>query len=247
MNTTDSSSATAERRYIVVQRKHKYRLHRRLLLAGAIVAGLAIGGGAGYPLGYHFAERAKADAEQLEVALEQTGAQVENMRGELAVHKHGSEVERQVSEHLRKEIIDLQNRLAEQEQTIAFYKSILDPEKNQALTIHALELSQAAVAGRYTYKLVLIQPLGSDKEIVGTAAISVSGLQSGKQKVLDWKALSGGKRAPAFKFKVFQELLGELMLPEAFIPETLTIRLAPAGAKAGESQDFPWTMARIGH
>lgn len=246
MNTNDTTGSDAEARYIVVRRQHNYLRNRRLLLVGAAVAGLVIGGGAGYPLGYSFAEKAKVDAEQMEVALEQTGAQMETIRSELAVHKHGSEVERQVSEHLRKEIIDLQNRLAEQEQTIAFYKSILDPEKNQTLSIHALELTQAAVAGRYMYKLVLIQPLGSDNEITGNVTISVSGLQSGKKKVLDWKALAAGKPAPAFKFRVFQELKGELTLPEAFIPETLSVRLAPGGSKAGEPQDFPWTMAGPG-
>lgn len=246
MNTNDTTGSDAEARYIVVRRQHNYLRNCRLLLVGAAVAGLVVGGGAGYPLGYSFAEKAKVDAEQMEVALEQTGAQVETIRSELAVHKHGSEVERQVSEHLRKEIIDLQNRLAEQEQTIAFYKSILDPEKNQALSIHALELKQTAVANRYAYKLALIQPLSSDSEIAGSVTISVSGLQSGKKKVLDWKALASGKPAPVFKFRVFQELTGELALPEAFIPETLSVRLASAGAKAGEPQDFPWTMAGTG-
>lgn len=246
MNTTDSTGSDAEARYIVVRRQHNYLRIHRLLLIGAVVSGLVIGGGAGYPLGHYFAHQAKVDAEQLEVALEQTGAQVETIRSELAVHKHGSEVERQVSEHLRKEIIDLQNRLAEQEQAIAFYKSILDPEKNQALSIHALELAQAAVAGRYVYKLVLIQPLNSDNEIAGSVTISVSGLQSGKKKVLDWKALASGKAAPTFKFRVFQELTGELALPEVFIPETLSVRLTPAGTKAGEPRDFPWTMAGRG-
>lgn len=231
-----------EPRYVVVQQPRHPLLRNASWLGGAVLSGFIAGVFVGYPLGYREVHLDVARAAQMESDLEQTRAQLETMRSELAVHKHGSEVERQVSEHLRHEIVDLQSRLLEQEQTITFYKNILDPEKNQGLAVHSLELVRKPVAGRFSFKLVLLQPIDSATEISGTAIISVSGLHSGKQMRLDWKALAEGRPAPAYKFKVFQEISGDLKLPEAFIPEKIEVRLDRAGGKPGVVGEYPWTL-----
>lgn len=242
MKNGDQLSSGGEPRYIVVPQDPHYIARRRLRVGGLLGAGLLLGLVIGYPLGYHHEKRAKVAAEQLQVELQETGDQVETMRGELAVHKHGNEVERQVSEHLRQEIVDLQTRLLEQEQTISLYKNILDPSRNQGLSVHAAEISRLGVPGRYAFKLVLVQPIDSPNEIAGTAIISVSGLQSGKQKLLEWAAIGDGKPAPTFKFKVYQDITGELKLPETFIPEKLLVRLGRPGSKAAGVSEYPWAL-----
>lgn len=242
MTTRPSVAPDTEPRYVLVQRTRYPWLVRAARVGGAAMIGVIAGLLVGYSLGQRQMKDDQIESVQLEEALQQTGEKVQTMRSELAVHKHGSEVERQVSEHLRQEIVDLQTRILEQEHTIDFYKSILDPEKNQGLAVHSLELSRKPIAGLFVFKLVLIQPLDSATEISGTAIISVSGLQAGKQKRLEWQALAGGKPAPAYKFKVYQDIVGEIKLPQAFIPEKIEVRLDRAGSKSGTVAEFPWTL-----
>lgn len=242
MKPVENNTHSAEQRYIVVQRKRHYGLHRALQMSGTFVAGLLLGGLFGYQAIFYGERHIQRDNEQLEAALEQTGDQVESMRGELAVHKHGNEVERQVSENLRQEIVELQNRLHEQEQSIVFYKSILAPEKAQDLAVHTLELTRTPKVGRYTFKLVLVQPIDSPKDVSGTAIITATGLQSGKQKRLEWKIIGNAKPSPAFKFKVFQDIKGELVIPDSFMPESLSVELIRAGSKSGQISEHPWTI-----
>lgn len=235
-------SPDAEPRYVVVPQPRHPLLQNASRFGVAALLGVIAGALVGYPLGYRQVDIDVAQAAQTATDLEQARAQLETMRSELAVHKHGSEVERQVSEHLRLEIVDLQQRLLEQEQTVSFYKNILDPEKNQGLAVHSLELVRKSVAGGFSFKLVLLQPLDSATEVSGTAIISVSGLHSGKQKRLDWKTVGGGKPVPVYKFKVFQEISGDLSLPDAFIPEKIEVRLDLAGSKADVVAEYPWTL-----
>lgn len=232
----------SEPRYVVVPRSRHRWQKPALWFGGAALAGVLAGILVGYPLGYRQVNADLATLKQLKESQQQSSEQLESLRNELAVHKHGSEVERQVSERLRQEIVDLQSRLHEHENTITFFKGILDPAKNQGLAVHSFSVARTPVTGRFAFKLVLVQPLNGATEISGTAILTVSGVESGKPKRLDWKSVAGGKPALSFKFKVYQDITGELQLPEAFAPEKIEVRLDSAGTRSDTVAEFPWTL-----
>lgn len=242
MNSGKSRVQTEEQRYILVRRQRRYRFRRMGEFLLFLVFGLMLGTVSGYQLGFLANKKVAQEAEHLESELQSKGSQVESMRGELAVHKHGNEVERQVSEHLRQQMVEQQNQILEQEQTIAFYKSILEPQNTQALSIHTLELKSTPAPGRYVFKVVLVQPLDSPKEIAGTLAMQVSGLQAGKKQQLEWRAIANEMPPIPFKFKVYQDLTGELVLPESFLPEAVSVVLTTQGKKGSEVKDYPWKL-----
>lgn len=238
----ERNPASDDRRYILVQRKHRYGYHRALKLAAIALLIALVASVLGFQWGLRSKIHALQETETLENQLEEKGTQVESMRSELAVHKHGNEVERQVSEHLRLEIVALQNRLLEHEQSIAFYKGILEPRNTQGLSIHSVALSQKSVSGRFSFKIVLVQPLDSAKEAAGSLVISVSGLQAGKKQRIEWSKLSGEAPVPRFRFKVYQDITGELVLPESFMPESIALQLKGPGIKADNTTDYPWKL-----
>jgi hypothetical protein len=96
---------------------------------------------------------------------------------------------------------------------------------------------------RYKFKLVLTQVGANQRFISGLAGVNVVGILDGKQKVYGLRDLSEDIQdyGIKYKFRYFQEISGELVLPKGFIPESVDIVLQSNGSKAKRIENnFPW-------
>jgi hypothetical protein len=78
----------------------------------------------------------------------------------------------------------------------------------------------------------------------GRVTLSVEGTRNDRLERLSWSALRKQNNAPGqpYSFKYFQQVEGEVMLPQGFKPLRVTVRLVPQGGSAVE-QSFPWPDA----
>ena len=86
----------------------------------------------------------------------------------------------------------------------------------------------------YRYKVVVQQLATQHQVLTGTLNFNVVGRQSGEAKVLALKDLSSNVDTDAIKlrFKYFQNVEGELMLPEGFEPERIELEARPSGSSS---------------
>lgn len=179
------------------------------------------------------------EALQRTAALE---AERDELKQALAVAQRGEQVTRTSLEALRDEVAELQGEVASLSEELSFYESMVAGGGNgRGLAVHSLELRPTPAARVYEFRLVLGQRLRRAQPISGELRWTLSGLQGDQLVRLDGETLKLDT-AKDFEFKYFQEMRGELQLPEGFQPQFLEIA-AQASNGASATARVAWAEA----
>lgn len=199
--------------------------------------------------------QALSQLREARTALLESERRVAELRAERDRFQHrlsnlevGAEVDRQSVEQLRQTIRSQQRALAQLNEEIAFYKGLMAPtERERGLGIRAWELYPTAEPGRFEYKLT-VQQLAVDHSVLqGHVTVEVAGRRSqgGAEEVLSLHELSKQIEMPEIKlrFKYFQNIEGELQLPDGFEPQRIDVvahSTQPRTARA--ERHFGWVV-----
>lgn len=143
---------------------------------------------------------------------------------------------------LQQDFDDVQRRLLELREELAFYESVTTPERVKAgVKVQRVGVRAGGEVGRYIYTLVLVQSGSAKKTVEGSLHLSLAGLQEGVERVLDITAseesASAGTR---IRFRYFQNVAGVMQLPAGFEPRRLDVSLDLEPPRGDLSQRFDW-------
>lgn len=137
----------------------------------------------------------------------------------------------------------LQSLLAEREEEIAglradvdFYERLVGAtSRRHGLSVHAVRM-RPQQAGAWHFTAVLTQNLERDATSAGTLTMAIEGSQDGHLRTLDWNALRQQPQAGGveYSFRYFQEVQGDVFLPQGFTPVRVIVRLRPKRGAAVE-------------
>lgn len=212
---------------------NRWRVALILILVLVFVAGYLVGmGHARFFIKQYLTLQGDRDALRTDVEL---------LRNELAVHKHGGEVERLASEQLRQELGQQQATIAELERSISFYQEVVAPAKiRSGLALHAFDIARTEQPGIFGFKAVLVQPVDAERDTRGVIRVTVEGIQAGSRIVLEGESLTGSRKPVAFSLRVLGEVSGQLRLPDSFVPEKVRITVEPDSRKEAFTEEMPW-------
>ncbi|MEH6348079.1 MAG: DUF6776 family protein [Bermanella sp.] len=217
---------------------------RRLLLLILVV----VLGGASYVYGRlesrEIQAKAIAERDQLLGDLKVAQEKVASFGNRVSYLEKSGDVGRISTESLRQNMVDLHEQIATLQEEVAFYKGIMAPStRKHDLRIQKMEIVKALEKNRFRYKLVVTQVGTNQTYISGLAALNVKGIENGKQKIYGLRDISDDVQdyGIKFKFRYFQEIAGDLVLPVGFTPELVEVVLQSKGTKAGRvTQTTPW-------
>lgn len=184
-------------------------------------------------LGYGLANRQQvlsyvSGEETLRGQVKQLEGKLKDAHHELVLHQTAVEVSQQAQNSIRRELKSHHAQMAELEETIEFYKSIMSPESSEhGLRADSVVLTASETPQEYNMILTLGQFGGEHEAVKGRVIISVSGLQDGGKKVLEHDAVFDNEASTRFSFRYFQELKGRLVLPDGFEPQQLQVHIIP--------------------
>jgi hypothetical protein len=137
---------------------------------------------------------------------------------------------------------ELQRRLADVQEEVAFYKGIVSPGAGEeGLRVQSLRFSNGGAPRLYHYRLVLIQVRTRELKISGSVTMKIYGVQDGKPVTLDARDLApSGKAAAGFGFQYFQSLEGDAFLPQGFTPGRVEVTAQESGQEPVQ-QNFDWS------
>lgn len=240
-------------RMVLVPYIKHYHLKRVLWIL--LVASLFLGIGvlAGYRLALFdeanaVSQRAtlKAKNAELETLIIELDQKAMELQDQLGILRHTANLERQASESVRNSNRQLQDQIAALEEKITFYKGVMVPRASaNGLRIDKAIISATNNPRRFRYKVVLTQVSNNRSFLSGRVQINVSGAQNGEKKLLSVSTLSQdvSTKGIRFKFRYFQNLEGEMQLPDAFIPEYIQVIAQTAGRKTVRlEQKFDWIL-----
>jgi len=228
-----------------------YRPRRRFLFILAIICGVSISAGGGFFLAYYETMRTdqSAQSELQRMREELTETQLENadLHRQVAILDTTSVMDQRATEEVQSTIRGLRERVAQLEQDIVFYRQVVSEETGSTgLTIGQFDISATNAADRFRYKLVLRQQdADGDTFLTGHVNINLVGKQGNEQVILPLRDVSGNEDQLdiRLRFKFFQNIEGELQLPEGFQPERIQIAaVATEPVAKSIDQNFSWVV-----
>lgn len=185
-----------------------------------------------------------SERDVLQNSLEDAERTISNLTQRVGVLEKGGEVDRKATEGIRQTVKELKAQIATLEEEVAFYKGIMAPSSNdRGLRVSKIDIVPQETSGRYRYSIMLTQVADNSSYISGLAAINFIGLRNGERVILPVRDLdtSVTDLGVKFRFRYFQELSGELALPEQFVPEQVQVVLQSTGGKAQRvEQTIDW-------
>ncbi|QQD25144.1 hypothetical protein GJQ55_11995 [Venatoribacter cucullus] len=160
------------------------------------------------------------------------------------VLEKGGEVDRKATEGIRQTVKELKAQISTLEEEVSFYKGIMAPSSNdRGLRVSKIDIAALENVGSFRYSIMLTQVADNSSYISGLAAVNFVGLRNGERVILPLRDLDSSVTdlGVKFRFRYFQEISGELQLPEQFVPEQVQVVLQSTGGKAQRvEQTIDW-------
>ncbi len=193
-----------------------------------------------------------ADAIGERLAYENNIATLENeiiaLKQEVALLQTHKNIDQEAYGIVEANLTDLQRKIQEQGDAIAFYRGILSPKDGgRGLRVQDLKLTKGNDEGQYHVRLVLVQVMKHDRSVKGQVDFSLEGAQDGVAKTYELEQLlpADADSNWAFSFRYFQDFERELILPAGFIPEKVNIEVVSRTKSiASVKQSFIWQSAQ---
>lgn len=233
----------AQDKLIVVKHKPGIKRKRRLMfITGLVVIGVASFWFGEFQSRYmHKQTLAKLNTLSADfLFLKESEAK---LRQQVANLESGRAIDGLAKQEIQETIQHHKATISQLETDVSFYQNIMAPSNNaKGLQVQKVELKAGLVKNHYAYKIVLAQVADNKAYINGLVAVNLIGMQGAKKKIIPLRDISEQEELGIkFKFKYFQDLSGELVLPEGLIPENIQVVAQSKGKKASRiEQSFEW-------
>ncbi|MDC0598731.1 hypothetical protein OAP18_02710 [Gammaproteobacteria bacterium] len=220
-----------------------------LVRLSVLVCMLLVGTGfyfLGYSNGVFVNGDARAERDQLVIELETANNQVASLRQEVVNNEQASAVDRRALSNVQDTILSLQEKNAQLEEDVLFYKQIMSPENNETgLVIGQLDLLVTEAEDRIRYRIEFKQLANNENIITGYTNVNILGMQDGQEISIPLRSLSVNEDRLDIRlqFRYFQNIEGELVLPDNFEPDKVQI-LAVSEGRNGKTiqKSFGWLV-----
>ncbi len=171
-------------------------------------------------------------------------SELEALRQEVATLTRSDQVSREANRDLQGTLAERDEEISALRADVAFYERLVgSTSQRRGLTVHGLKL-QSQGEGAWHFTATLTQTLNRAAVSSGTLTVAVEGSRNDSLERLSWSDLRQLEDAPGvdYSFKYFQQVEGDLILPEGFKPLRVIVRLAPPRGQAVE-ESFTWAEA----
>jgi len=233
----------AQDKLIVVKHKPGIKRKRRLVF----ITGVVVIGAVSFLLG-DYQSRYK-HARVLEKLNQLAGdyAMLQDsetyLRQQVANLESGREIDELAKQGIQETIREFKAKVSQLETDVSFYQNIMAPSDNaRGLQVQKVEIKAGSVDKRFAYKIVLAQVADNKAYVKGVVAVNLIGMRGDKKEIIPLRDISEQKDLGIkFKFKYFQDISGELVLPEGLVPGSIQVVAQTKGKKASRlEQSFEW-------
>lgn len=192
------------------------------------------------------------EAGNVNQAYEDRIMQLENnivdLKQEIAILETNHEVDRESYREVEESLSGLQAKIQEQRDAIAFYRGIVSPsDGNSGLRVQDLSLSRGKTEREFNVRLVLVQAMKHDRKVSGDVNLSIIGDQNGTETTYAFAQLipEDADRSWVFSFRYFQNFDRQLVLPDGFTPERITVEVrSKTRSISSIEESFAWATSQ---
>ncbi len=217
-------------------------------LRAALAVAVVVGGYLTFEFGRIQADYNVVDAAQQrqdhDDRIKDLQKQIAALNQEIALLETHRKIDREAYKDVETSLADLQDKIQEQRDAIAFYRGIISPADGQrGLRVQDLRLSKGNDDRQFYVRLVLVQVMQHDRSVKGEVNFSLEGAQDGVATTYKLEQLIPADETSSwpFAFRYFQNFDRQLILPEGFLPERINIEVrSRTKSIASVKQSFLW-------
>ena len=187
-----------------------------------------------------------AQAEQREYSnqIDTLDNEIAELKQEIARLETTQVIEKEAYQVVEANLSDLQRKIQEQRDAIAFYRGILSPKDGgRGLRVQDLRLTRGRDEQHYNLRLVLVQVMQHDRSVKGEVEFSIDGEIDGVAPTYNLSQLlpEDGSSSWPFAFRYFQDFERVLVIPDGFTPSTINVEvISRTKSIASVKQSFDW-------
>ena len=191
----------------------------------------------------------RRQAETFATDLEEKDRRIDELQRQVAILETSSEIDQETYSSVETNLGELQVRIQEQEEELAFYRGIVSPGDGVAgLRIQSVEVVAGEDETARVLRVLLVQAIVHNDRVTGSVRARLTGTQNGEPAELGLDVLGTESSATdiPYGFRYFQTLEVGIGLPEGFVPEDLEIQVWPRSPR-GETivESFPWAEIAV--
>jgi hypothetical protein len=163
--------------------------------------------------------------DQQNLLLVELRRQIGQVEQKAANAEMASEIDRNSMEQLRQEILQSEEQIQMLGQQISFYQSLMDPSPQQrGVYLESLDIKPANAQGEYQYNIIVAQRSSNHQRVSGYVNLQLIGASEGEvSQTISLAELTEDQDTLPLGFKFFQQLDGNIRLPEGFIPSRVRV------------------------
>ncbi|MGI9223596.1 MAG: DUF6776 family protein [Woeseiaceae bacterium] len=220
---------------------------RTIIVAVAVIAGYLVYEVGRIHAGYNVVDAA-GEREQYERRIVVLENEIVSLKEQVALLETHRDIDRAAYSEVETSLTELQAKIQEQRDAIAFYRGIVSPaDGNKGLRVQDLKLSRGKAEREYNIRLVLVQALQHDRKVSGTVNVTIDGDQDGVETTYTYAQLLPDDSEPgwAFSFRYFQDFDRQVILPDGFTPQRVNIEVqSRTRSIASIAESYSWTTGQ---
>ena len=174
--------------------------------------------------------------------------QISALKEQVALLETHRDIDREAYREVEASLTELQAKIQEQRDAIAFYRGIVSPaDGNKGLRVQDLRLTRGKHEREYNIRLVLVQALKHDRKVSGNVNLTIEGDLDGAEKSYSYAELlpEDTEAAWAFSFRYFQDFNRQVVLPDGFTPQRVKVEVESRTRSIDSIEEsFAWTTGQ---
>lgn len=218
---------------------------RALLFVAVALGGLYLSFELGRYLSGYSVLDVRRQTEEFTMSSAESKATIDELQSQVARLETSREIDRETYSMIEADLAELQARIQAQEEELVFYRGIVSPGDGVAgLRVQSVEVEPGVNGESHILHLLLVQAIVQNERVTGTVRPRLIGTLDGEpvELGLDEFGFESRSAEVSYGFRIYQDLIVLLALPEGFLPTELEIQVWPQSPR-GETivQSFPWS------
>ena len=177
---------------------------------------------------------AATEIDNLEAQNEELAQANKALSEQVAVLETAAKIDREAYRQVDAQLAELQSRILAQQEDLEFYRGIVGEDDGSAIRIQSFQVLPGMRDDEFELRLVLAQALRASREISGRVQLQLEGLQRSEPLTLDMDELNPELSGLDYRFRYFQDLKADIVLPPDFEPRRVRVQVMPR-SRSGKS------------
>ena len=220
---------------------------RGLFVVLAVVIGYLVFEYGRISAGYDVVDAA-AQRGELEAHIDGLNDRIAELEQEVALLETHREIDREAYKEVEASLLELQEKIQEQQDAIAFYRGIVSPADGKpGLRVQDFRLTRGTEEREFNLRLVLVQAMKHDRKVSGNVALTIEGSEDGEAKSYALADLlpEDADGSWPFSFRYFQDFDRQIILPDGFTPERVRVEVRSRTKSISSiEENFAWATSQ---